>query len=228
MPRAALVVSFAAVLAGCQCFVPVDELPFSAFDGGSARDAGTADAGRTDAGMDAGTPRPVMCATPADCTGTPRVTSWCARFSPAFDAGFSCLDGQCVAACGDQAGQTCTQDPGVECLRCPPTQFCNPPSCAAAFNITLRVEDIACNGVPPLAVGDRLREGRRDGGCGSPWSYLQPDGGEEYLGEFFYQGRGSTSARIELLGGLCLISEMPTGAIRLLVDCPRCQVALGP
>lgn len=228
MHRAGLVVLFVfAVVGGCQCFEPVEEVPFGRADAGLA-DAGAAAGGRLDAGLDAGAPRPVMCATPADCTGTPRVTSWCARYAPGPDAGFSCIDGQCVAECGRQAGQTCTQDRGAECLRCPPTQGCVPPSCAAAFNITLRVEEIACNGAPPFNVGDRLREGRRDGGCGSPWSYVQPDGGEELIGELYYHERGSTSARLEVLGGLCLVTEMPTGAIRLLVDCPRCQVALGP
>lgn len=223
----AVVVAVLLSVVGCQCFVPVDEAPFSAFEDAGVRDAGV-DAGVRDAGHDAGM-QPVQCTTVADCAGTPRVTSWCARFSPAFDAGFSCIEGQCVAQCGDQAGQVCTQDVGVECLRCPPTTTCLPPSCAAAFDITFRVEDIACNGAPPLVVGDKLREGKRDGGCGSPWSYVQADGGEEYLGDVYYQStRGFTSARIELLGGVCLISEMPTGAIRLLLDCPRCQVALGP
>jgi hypothetical protein len=214
-------VVLAALLAagGCQCLEPVDEASFSAFEDGGGRDAGT----------DAGLARPVRCEVASDCMGTPRVTGWCARYVPGLDAGFSCVDGQCVAGCGDQAGQRCAQDVGVECLRCPPTASCLPPSCTAAFNLTFRVEDIACDGPPPLAVGDQLSAGRRDAGCGAPWSFVRADGGEEYLGDVYSQStRGFTSARIELLGGLCLISEMPTGALRLLLDCPRCQVALGP
>ncbi len=58
--------------------------------------------------------------------------------------------------------------------------------------------------------------------------YLQTDGGEVFFGHLFLQSARGLSARIDALGGTCLVSELPTGAPRLLLDCPRCQVALGP
>lgn len=50
---------------------------------------------------------------------------------------------------------------------------------------------------------------------------------EATLDHHAHQGRG-LSARIESLGGTCLVSDLPTGASRLMLDCPLCQVGLGP
>lgn len=45
--------------------------------------------------------------------------------------------------------------------------------------------------------------------------------------QYLQSARGLT-VESPLLGGTCLAYELPTGATRLLVDCPRCQVVLGP
>jgi hypothetical protein len=214
-----LAVAFALVFGGCVCFQPVDEFP----------DAGQPDAGRLDAGSpDAGSPDAgTACTTASDCRGTPVVTSWCQQWLGGEDAGFSCVDRRCVAACSATAGQTCVQDPGVECLRCPPAQSCVPPSCGAGLDFDLLVADIACVGAAPFAEGTRVRMERLDGGCGSAM-FLETDAGPVSLGVLFAQSARGLSARSELLGGTCLAAEMPTGAYRVLLDCPRCQVALGP
>ena len=200
-------------LGGCQCLQPVDE------DAGAQFDAGPTDAGH-DAGAATG------CLRPSDCTGTPHVVSWCGTILRG-DAGFSCVDQQCVAQCGDSAGQTCAQDPGVECLRCPVASSCIPPSCGGGYDFTFQVVEFACRGASPLGLGDRIRETPGDGGCGVPL-FLEVDGGEVLFGQLFLQSARGLSARIDALGGTCLVSELPTGAPRLLLDCPRCQVALGP
>ena len=196
-------------LSSCQCLQPVDE------------DAGMTlpDAAIQDAGPE--------CTTAADCTGTPRVTEWCRNILQS-DAGFSCVDQRCVAQCADTAGQTCIQDRGVECLRCPPTTSCIPPSCGGGFEFVYTVTELACTGPAPLAVGDRIREtARSDGGCGVQL-FLQTDAGEVLWGQMYLQSARGLSARIDSLGGTCLVNDLPTGAPRSLIDCPRCQVALGP
>lgn len=197
-------------LSGCQCFQPVDE------------DAGVmlADAAVVqDAGPE--------CSTAADCTGTPRVTAWCQTILQA-DAGFSCVDQRCVSQCSDSAGQTCFQDLDVECLRCPPTTSCIPPSCGSGAGFSYTVTEVACTGVAPLSVGARVHQrASSDGGCGVQL-LLQTDAGEEPWGLLYLQSARGLSARIPSLGGTCLVSDLPTGAPRMLIDCPRCQVGLGP
>lgn len=214
MWRALLLVA----VSGCQCLQPVDEEPVAP-DGGRA-DAGVIDAGLRDAGG--------SCTRAADCSGPARVVSWCGNFVPGGDAGFSCVDQRCVAQCGAYAGQTCVQDRGVECLRCPPPASCIPPSCGGGFNFTYSVVEAACTGASPFGPGDRIREATgNDGGCGVNL-YLQTGGGEVHFGHLFLQSARGLSARIDALGGTCLVSDVPTGAPRLILDCPRCQVALGP
>ena len=204
-------------LSGCQCFVPVEEHP----------DAGLTDAGPSDAGTRDPGPE---CTRPADCAGSPAAVGWCTTFlSGSADGGFSCVEGKCVVQCAAVAGQTCTQDRGVECLRCPPTASCIPPSCGGGFEFTYTVTQLACRGASaPLRLGDRVREGKSlDGGCGLPL-YLTSTTGEVLLGELYLQSARGLSARIDLLGGTCLATDVPTGAPRLLLDCPVCQVGLGP
>jgi hypothetical protein len=205
------------VFGGCVCFQPVEEFT----DAGSSPDAGT---GARDSGVPDARPE---CVTAADCRGTPTVTRWCVRWLAGEDAGFSCMDQKCVSSCGPFAGQTCAQDVGVECLRCPPAQACIPPSCAAGFNYRFTVDDIACVGAPPFETGARVRFEHTDGGCGSIL-WLQTDAGEVDIGRLYGQSARGLSARSDVLGGTCLAAEMPTGAYRVLLDCPRCQVALGP
>ena len=210
---------FLVAVSGCQCLEPVDEKPVRP-DGGAA-DAGQPDAGPRDAG---GT-----CARASDCSGTARVVSWCSIFIPGGgDAGFSCVDQRCIAQCGASSGQTCVQDRGTECLRCPPTTSCIPADCGGGFNFTYSVVEAACTGASPFGPNDRIREAPGDdGGCGVNL-YLQTGGGEVHFGKLFLQSARGLSARIDALGGTCLVTDVPTGAPRLLLDCPRCQVALGP
>lgn len=201
---------------GCQCLVPVDDTP----DAGAAasRDAGA------DAGRDAGLLQ--SCAAPRDCRGTPPLVGWCATLGTG-DGGYSCVDGQCVGQCAPQAGQTCEVDHAVECLMCPRGSSCIPPECGGfGYTFTFHVEQLACAGDAPLHLGDVVRE-TLDGGCGAS-VVLSSDGGEVLLGRIYLQSARGLSANLPLLGGECLVSELPTGAQRLLLDCPRCQVALGP
>ena len=164
-----------------RCLVPVEEHPDAGLTDAGTSDAGTSDAGSRDAGRE--------CTRPADCTGSLDVVGWCGTFfGGSADGGFSCVEGKCVVQCAEVAGQTCTQDRGVECLRCPPTASC---------------------------------------GCGLPLS-LTSTTGEVLLGELYLQSARGLSARIDLLGGTCLATDLPTGAPRLLLDCPVCQVGLGP
>lgn len=205
MWRALVLITFTS----CQCLQPVDE------------DAGVEP---FDAGFISRT-----CTRPSDCSGSPYVMSWCGDFLNAADAGYSCVDGKCVAQCDSFAGQTCVQDRGVECLRCPSTTSCIPPTCGGGFDFTFSVSEYACYAAPPFDLASRIREApSTDGGCGVPLYLQQPDGGESLFGYLFLQSARGLSARIDSLGGTCLVTELPTGAPRLLLDCPLCQVALGP
>lgn len=211
MVRVLLVLS---LVSGCQCLVPVDEHP---------------DAGGSDGGSDAGPDAGATCTRPADCIGSAEVIGWCSSFlGGSADGGFSCVDGHCVVQCAAMAGQTCAQDRGVECLRCPPTTSCIPPSCGGGLELTYTVAQLICRGRSELSLGDRVREGKSmDGGCGLPL-FHQASIGEVYIGELYLQSARRLSARIESLGGTCLVSDLPTGASRLMLDCPLCQVGLGP
>ena len=81
---------------------------------------------------------------------------------------------------------------------------------------------------PPLSVGSRVREAlASDGGCGARL-FLETDAGEEFFGNIFLQRARGLSARIDALRGTCLVIDMPTGAPRIMLDCPLCQGALGP
>ena len=199
------------IVGGCQCLEPVDEGHDAAVE--------VPDAGR-DAGVDAG-----ECVRATDCRGTPQVTTWCSTILSSGDAGFSCVDRQCIAQCGDSAGQSCAQDRGVECLRCPLAGSCIPPDCGGGYEFLFTVIELSCRVPVDLQVGDRIRESMNDAGCGLPL-WREADAG--LLGRIYLQSGRGLSARIDALGGTCLVSEMPTGAPRLLLDCPRCQVALGP
>jgi len=215
------------MLAGCQCFVPVDEGRDAGRD--ASDDAGV-DAG-VDAGTDAGADAGFDCDVASDCTGTPRVTRWCEVFGGP-DAGFSCVAHRCVAECGDVAGETCDIGDGA-CLICPRGASCIPVDCfPGGGGFSFGVEDIACRDTPPLEVGARVVEfpTNPDGGvsCSRTLFLEDVDGGRTVLGTLYLQTARGLTVEAPLLGGTCLAYELPTGAYRLLLDCPRCQVALGP
>lgn len=231
MLRSAL--ALVVVLSGCQCapeFVPVPERGVDAgLDAGPGADAGAGDGdgGRADAGaFDAG---PLLrCVAPADCGPVPTPVRLCSAFgSPA--GAWSCLAGLCVLECAAVGGDTCgLEEENLECLRCPPTAPCIPSSCGGGHDFTFHVEDLVCQGEAPLVVGDTVREyASNDGGCGIQFTLVR-DGGEAPLGLMYLQSGRMLTMRSALLGGGCLVYDAPTGAPRLIVDCPRCQVALGP
>lgn len=221
------------VVAGCQCveFEPVPERggDAGAVDAGPV-DAGPGDAGGGDAGtFDAGPPVELLrCSAPADCGAAPTPVRVCSAFGSPGGA-WSCIAGLCVLECAAVGGDTCgLEEENLECLRCPPAAPCIPSSCGGGHDFTFHVEDVVCQGPAPLAVGDVVREyASNDGGCGIQFT-LDRGGGAEPLGLMYLQSGRMLTMRSALLGGGCLVYEAPTGAIRLVVDCPRCQVVLGP
>lgn len=192
----ALTVVLLSSLSACQCLVPVED------DGGTFMDASVMDA----------------CSSPSDCTGVAKVTRWCS------DGGWSCVQGQCVAQCADQAGQTCVQD-DTECLRCPPTAECIAPDCLRSARFSFHVGDITCSEDAGLAVGDAIRELGGGVNCGIPLVIERPNG-DEAFGALFETAGIQRSARVESMGGVCVVQQLPTGAIRYLFDCPKCQFSL--
>jgi hypothetical protein len=84
-----------------------------------------------------------------------------------------------------------------------------------------RVEQISCINTPPLRVDDVLHQ-VPDGGCGVSLM-LERDGGIAAFGELHLQSSYEFSGGIEMMGGTCLVSGLPTGVERMIFDCPRCQ-----
>jgi hypothetical protein len=161
----------------------------------------------------------------SDCHGAFTPVTFCNTVYG--DAGYSCLDGQCIVECADQAGTTCAVEHATECLQCPPTASCIPPSCPASTRVTtFHVEDAQCRGTSPLAPREEIIEGPSEA-CGMTLSRVV-DGGTQRIGALFLQDARAITANVPLLGGRCNVLELPTGAERLLLDCPLCQVVLGP
>lgn len=227
------VIAVLLVVAGCPC-VDFEPVPLRGGDAGTVEagpmDAGALDAGSPDAGaLDAGPPVELRrCGAPADCGLAPSPVRVCSAFGTPGGA-WSCLAGLCVLECAALGGATCgLEAEHLECLRCPPTAPCLPSSCGGGHDLTLHVEDLVCQGPAPLAVGDVVREfASNDGGCGVQFT-VERAGGAEALGLLYLQSGRMLTMRSALLGGGCLVYEAPTGALRLVLDCPRCQVVLGP
>lgn len=203
-----LAVVLVASLSSCQCLVPVME------DGGVLPDAAVAH----DAGLH-------ECTSAADCSGTAPVTDWCDRFTGGDGGGaWSCIAQKCVAQCAQHAGQTCSQDDTVECLRCPPTGWCVPPTCDG-YPFDYRVESAACREDAGLHVGTRIRQQAIDGGCDIAM-FVETPNGERSFGVMFVQRGVPVSARVDALGGVCIVRDLATGVQRVLLECPKCHVAL--
>ncbi|MEW5737528.1 MAG: hypothetical protein AB1938_01310 [Myxococcota bacterium] len=94
------------------------------------------------------------CVSARDCAG-PIATTRACTFSGGPDAGFSCIQGQCIPECGDVAGRTCTWGSASLCLTC--QQDVCTRDCPSAFVQGFTVEDIACGvGAAPWAPPTRF------------------------------------------------------------------------
>ena len=92
------------------------------------------------------------------------------------------------------------------------------------------IESVVCDGDSPVPTGPvTQRPDFDDAGasCSSTFAVVT-DGGQVVLGTLYLQSARAISMRSALLGGTCLVHEVPTNAPRLMLDCPRCQVTLGP
>ena len=92
------------------------------------------------------------------------------------------------------------------------------------LDVRWQLEQVQCAGQTRFHPGDVVHE-LPDGGCGIPL-LLERDGGSELLGHLYLQSARGLSARIDSLGGTCLVTELPTGLERLLFECPRCQFVI--
>lgn len=194
----ALIVVLLSSLSACQCLVPVED------DAGVTMDASVS----------------TECRSPSDCDGTAKVTRWCDVLG-ADGGAWSCVQGRCVAQCSTQAGQTCEQDSATDCLKCPPTAACVAPDCTRSARFTWRIGDIACSEDAGITSGTTVRELVTAPNCGIP---LVID--DVAFGTLYEHGGLVRSARIERMGGVCVVNDLPTGLQRLLFDCPKCQFSL--
>lgn len=225
MKRLLLLVSLSPL--ACQCFEPVEEVDAGFVRRDAGPDAGRADGGVSDGGpsdggtvvRDAGRPDADAgheCVTAADCRATP----WASRFC-FFDAGFSCIDHRCVSEC-PPTGRTCFVDAGSECVECDVgAPLCLADTCptSAFFG---RISSVECRpdaGTPPIAIDDMISfVPVRGATCllsATPLGQVvrSPLREEQY---WF----------IRPLGGYCLGTQLPTGAIRSSVACPSCTFTI--
>lgn len=194
-------------LAGCQCLVPVEDDAGSAMDGAVDTDGGFAE-----------------CDAPGDCRGAATVSGWCDVLG-ADGGAWSCVQHRCVAQCSTQAGQTCEQDEASDCLRCAPAAACEAPDCTRSARFTWRVERVACSEDAGLRENDLIRELVTAPNCGIPLIIERPNG-DDAFGTLYERNGRVGSARIERLGGVCIVTDLPTGLQRSLVDCPKCQFSM--
>lgn len=197
-------------LSACQCLVPVNEEP----------DAAGVDAG-TDAGADSGvfvSDGGSECLTASDCAGAPWASRWCVFGTP---PGFSCVAQRCVSECAGDAGRTCAYDSAQDCLACSnETPVCNADTCPTnAFAATVSSVECRPGVTPSFSMGTTLSfVPIRGASC--EMSVSSNTGG---LGQVVRSAQdGRHFWFIRELGGWCVGEQLPTGALRSVVACPRC------
>ncbi|MGV3624191.1 MAG: hypothetical protein ACO1OB_25460 [Archangium sp.] len=195
-------------LSACQCLVPVQDDE----DAGTSMDASVI----TDAGSG-------ECTSPSDCTGIGPTTRACDLIG-ADGGAWSCVQNRCVTQCATYAGRTCTQS-NSDCLTCAPATTCAPNDCTRSARFNYRVEDIACSIDAGVTVDTTFRELVGAANCGVPLVIERPNG-DDAFGTLYEHDGVIRSARIERMGGVCIVTDLPTGLQRLLFDCPKCQFIL--
>jgi hypothetical protein len=195
-------------LAGCQCFVPVDEFPNDA----SIRDGGIRDSGSNTA-SDAG----VACRAAADCVNPPIDLSAC-QSKPLVG---SCLNQRCVYECSGapfNSPRTCVseQEP---CFQCATGRVCA--DCAMSQNFTWTLGTPTGNCPSFMTAGAVWKLVPFSGRCGSA---IVVDGG--VVGTWLFLNGATSVLSFESAGVSCLASDSFTNLPRMVVSCPGCFVGI--
>lgn len=202
----------ALTLGGCQCFVPVGD--------GLQADAG--DAGRPDAGKDAGPGVLTLpeCIAAADCRPFATQTSrWCSSFGDDGGVGYSCFGGKCAVQC--KGGLACSAK--TNCLECTPVGGgCKTSSCFISNSGAL--EEVICHrgfdaGYAPQASVTFVQDASN--GCSGDLLIAG-----RKVGTLYGIDSNQYWAEIPELGGTCLGTQLPTGALRIALDCPKCNLTV--
>lgn len=202
-----------AVVAGCQCLVPVDEADGGAVTGGgraggtSGGSAAGGSAGGSAGGGSAG--GTTGCARASDCQGSTALLGSLCSGTP---GAWSCALGSCVVECA--GGRTCTATPTSQCLTCNGTQGCaDAPLCPWLSHIFferstcgLSPRDLWATRLTPNPC-ERTLELPDAGVAGTLWAY----------------GSGSIRAEIPALGGSCVGVVLPPDTTRFSLSCPACS-----
>lgn len=139
------------------------------------------------------------------------------------DGGTHADSGVTAPQCPGHGGQTCETEASSHCLTCAPSSACVAPTCDGLRDTRWHLEQVSCES-EPFMLGDVLHQ-VADAGCGAPL-YFERDGGSTLYGHLYLHENYELSARIDALGGTCLVSGLPTGVERVLFECPRCQFVL--
>jgi hypothetical protein len=174
-------------------------------------------------GPDAGT----GCAIAADCPPNPNPMS----VSFCTSSAFSCIQGNCVWDC---AGANSCSVVGSQCFGCADAHgigrmvSCESQTCFPTTETTrAMIEQSTCGqvaGWPTGFDGSAITVMRTSSTCSFE---ARHEGGVAVLGNWIQLVDGSMFGDFPPLGGTCRGEQAPTGAIRFIFSCPKCQVVLG-
>lgn len=171
--------------------------------GGTGGGGGAVDAGSNDGG----------CATYLDCSGSEGNVTFCQGVEGS--SSYSCIDGQCLWEC--HGHRDCEHDGGCETCTTPVSNECGMPGCVSfVTGCTGRIEQSTCgtfDGESISASGDAacgVTIGFCDGGTFGSWVQYDANHAAGTFAPF----------------GECTAEQLPTGAIRWVVNCPGCQLVV--
>ncbi|MBL8953010.1 MAG: hypothetical protein JNK82_19690 [Myxococcaceae bacterium] len=215
MKRALLLFTLSFAAAACRCYVPVIEGLDSGTAGGSA--AGTAGGGATAGGTGTagGSGSAGACGSAAQCTQPGPAMSLCSFGQT--DAGYSCIDSECVFEC--TRGRTCSTAEDAGCLACGAARSCaTSPNCNRNAVAALD-SDNGC----PMSFPSGLTLTPLANACG--WTVTET-GTTRTVGTVYQLDDGDFVAHIAELGGTCVGFALASQVERWLLSCPACQLEL--
>jgi hypothetical protein len=221
--RASIVVLCALSLAGCQCDYRYPDgggpggtdaggADASGHSDGSTGDAGSADAGGPDGGgPDGGT---ATCATAGDCSGPRDSVGFCSK------PGWSCVASACLYECEGRRTCNFTASGCFVCDNGAPAcnaSLCGPTGASARVEMNTHGCD-SYPGTTGLFNGQELQV-KLLGGCANQVALVNGP----VMGTFQELTDNELLADFAALGGRCTGGYLPTGALRVVFNCPACQ-----
>lgn len=222
----AALLALALSLSGCQCdYRYPGDGGSGGTDGGGADASGQQDGASGDAGSpDASSPDggsgdggSASCTTAGNCSGPRDSVGFCSK------PGWSCVVGACLYECEGRRTCELTASGCFVCDNGAPAcnaTMCGPASASARVEMTTH----GCDSYPGMTSpfdGQELLT-KPLGGCATALQLVNgPD-----MGSFQELTDHELLADFAALGGRCTGSYLPTGALRMVFNCPACQFVI--